>query len=152
MSDITPVLVLDGERTVERSDGRTVTSPVMTWHPQWREVLTAFAAAEPPATTTRLVDWYVTADGTPPIEVFDWDALPGDVAEGMRAMGESLWRVPVVPEGGFAHLTRMTQMLGRHTSAARTAHPGAAAGRTRGAGRRRLRGRPGGGDAAAHPS
>ena len=39
----------------------------------------------------------------------------------MRAMGESLWRVPVVPEGGFAHLTRMTQMLGRHTSAALTA-------------------------------
>ena len=121
MSDITPVLVLDGERTVERHDGRTVTSPVMTWHPEWRKVLAAFAAAEPPATTTRLVDWYVTADGTPPIEVFDWDSLPGDVAEGMRAMGESLWRVPVVPEGGFAHLTRMTQVLGRHTSAALTA-------------------------------
>ena len=91
-SDITPVLVLDGERTVERHDGRTVTSPVMTWHPEWRKVLAAFAAAEPPATTTRLVDWYVTADGTPPIEVFDWDSLPGDVAEGMRAMGESLAR------------------------------------------------------------
>ncbi|MCW2634873.1 MAG: hypothetical protein JWQ99_1240 [Blastococcus sp.] len=121
MSDPTPVLVPDGERTVERSDGRKVTHPVMTWHPEWREVLTSFAAGDPPATTIRLLDWYVTPDGTPPIEVFDWDSLPRDVAEGMLAMGESLWRVPVVPEGGFAHLTGMTQMLGAHTSAALTA-------------------------------
>jgi len=121
MSVSTPVLVLDGERTVERHDGTTVTHPVMTWHPEWREVLTAFAACDPPATTIRLLDWYVTPDGTPPIEDFDWDSLPGDVADGMLAMGESLWRVPVVPEGGFAHLTAMTQLLGPHTSAALTA-------------------------------
>jgi hypothetical protein len=121
MSDSTPVLVPDGERTVERPDGRKVTHPVMTWHPEWREVLAAFAACNPPATTIRLLDWYVTPDGTPPIEVFDWDGLPGDVADGMLAMGESLWHVPVVPEGGFAHLTRMTQLLGAHTSAALTA-------------------------------
>jgi hypothetical protein len=121
MSDSTPVLVLAGERTVERHDGSRVTHPVMTWHPEWREVLTAFAACNPPATTTRLVDWYVTADGTPPIEVFDWCSLPGDVADGMRAMGASLWRVPVVPDGGLAHLTDMTQVLGRHTGAALTA-------------------------------
>ena len=121
MSDPTPVLVQVGERTVERRDGRTVTHPLMSWHPQWREVLTAFAACDPPATTIRLLDWYVTPDGTPPIESFDWSSLPGDVADGMRAMGTSLWRVPVVPEGGFAHLTDMTQLLGTHTSAALTA-------------------------------
>jgi hypothetical protein len=121
MSDSTPVLVPDGERTVERPDGRNVTHPVMTWHPEWREVLSTFAACNPPATTTRLLDWYVTPDGTPPIEVFDWDSLPGDVADGMLAMGESLWHVPVVPEGGFAHLTEMTQLLGAHTGAALTA-------------------------------
>jgi hypothetical protein len=121
MSDHTPVLVLDGERTVERHDGRKVTHPVMTWHPEWREVLAAFAACAPPATTTRLLDWYVTPDGTPPTEVFDWDSLPGEVADGMRAMGESLWHVPVVPEGGFAHLTEMTQLLGAHAGAALTA-------------------------------
>ena len=121
MNDATPVLVLDGERTVTRNDGGTVTHPVMTWHPEWREVLTAFAGCNPPATTSRLVDWYVTADGTPPIEVFDWDSLPADVADGMLAMGRSLWHVPVIPEGGFAHLTRMTQLLGSHTSAALTA-------------------------------
>jgi hypothetical protein len=121
MSDCTPVLVQDGERTVERSDGTTVTHPVLTWHPEWCEVLAAFAACDPPATTIRLLDWYVTPDGTPPMEVFDWNGLPGDVADGVRAMGASLWHVPVVPEGGFAHLTGMTQLLGRHTSAALTA-------------------------------
>ena len=121
MSEPTPVLVQVGERTVERSDGRTVTHLLMSWHPEWREVLAAFAACDPPATTIRLLDWYVTPDGTPPIESLDWNGLPGDVADGMRAMGESLWRVPVVPDGGFAHLTDMTQLLGAHTGAALTA-------------------------------
>ncbi len=93
----------------------------MSWHPACREVLAAFAARYPPATTTRLLDWYVTPDGTPPIEDLDWSALPSDVAGGMRAMGESLWRIPVVPDGGFAHLREMTQLLGPHTSAALTA-------------------------------
>ncbi|MGY1821634.1 hypothetical protein [Geodermatophilus sp. SYSU D00079] len=115
----TPVLTRAGTRLGQ---------PRLTWHPAWVPVLEAFAAAEPPQPHRVALEWYRNESyGAPPDETIDLGALPEEVRAGIRAMGESMWRVPVVPTGGFAHLTRMTQPLGSHLSAFLAALKGAIA-------------------------
>ena len=105
----TPVLVQTGERLGQ---------PLMTWHPEWVQVLADFAAASPGPTRRVDVPWYNSAlYGICPDDRFDLDTLPADVADAVRAMGRAMWEVDVTPSGGFAHLERMTQPTGEHTGA-----------------------------------
>ncbi|SFL06165.1 hypothetical protein [Geodermatophilus ruber] len=106
--------------------GTRLGRPLMTWHPAWVPVLEAFAAADPPQPRWESLEWYRNESfGAPPDETVDLDALPADVAAAVRAMGASLWQVRVVPDGGLAHLTGMTQPVGRHISALLAALKGA---------------------------
>jgi hypothetical protein len=99
-----PALVQIGDRLGQ---------PVMTWHPHWYSLMEDFEALNPPDPTIGKAEWFVTVQGVPPDESFDIDTLlPDDIREQLLALAASLWNVPVVPEGGMAHLTGMTDHLG----------------------------------------